>query len=315
MDYMTTESPAESPSAFKNWALSFWDHIDELVRRFKVVLIAVIIAVSVGWLPTSLAGITNPIGGYQPLLSLVMLRVKADFLPKQATLIAGGLGDTVFIMAYLSIIIGLLLASPVIFYEVVAFVKPALYENEKKVLGYYIGSFVGLLALGAAMAYFLIIPISFRILIYFTMQGGAVPFIFIKDFYNWIFTLFVICGVFYTIPVFLVLLVHVGVLPIKFLKGKNKIIAYVIILMVFWIFGPDPTPVTGLIMLAPFVFVFETATFFARRIDRTRKRRKEEANGTTPIAPSFIFKSACRYCNSPIEQGAVFCPGCKRSIK
>ena len=306
-------SESSSP---KNWALSFWEHIDELVRRFKVVLIAIIITTSVGWLPTSVAGLTNPIGGYQPLLSLVMLRLKADFLPHQASLIAGGMADTVFVMAYLSIIIGLLLASPVIFYEVVGFVKPALYDNEKRVLGYYVGSFIGLLALGAAMAYFLIIPISFRILIYFTMQGGSMPLFFIKDFYNWVFTLFVICGVFYTIPVFITMLVHVGVLPMKFLRGRNKIIAYVVILMVFWIFGPDPTPITGLIMLAPFVFVFETATFFAGRIDRARKIRKEaQANGTATIVQNYISKSSCRYCNSLIEQGRVFCPGCKRSIR
>ena len=301
---------SESPSALKDLASSFWGHVDELVRRFKVVLVAIIITVSIGWFPTSLAGITNPIGSYQPLLSLVMLRVKADFLPSQATLIAGGLGDTVFIMAYLSVIIGLVLASPVIFYEVVAFVKPALYSDEKKVLGYYLGSFIGLLALGVAMAYFLIIPISFRILIYFTMQGGSVPFIFIKDFYSWIFTLFVICGVFYTIPVFLVMLVHIGVLPVRFLKGRNKIFAYLIILMVFWIFGPDPTPLTGLIMLAPFVFVFETATYYARKIDRNRKRRKEtDSKGMQ----TYISKSVCPYCKSLIEPGAVFCPECRRT--
>lgn len=305
-------SESSSP---KNWALSFWEHVDELVRRFKVILIALIIGTSVGWLPTSIAGISNPFGGYQPLLSVVMLRIKAVFLPHQASLIAGGMADTVFVMAYLSIIIGVLLASPVIFYEVIAFVKPALYDNEKKVVGYYLGSFIGLLALGAAMAYFLIIPISFRILIYFTLQGGSMPFIFIKDFYNWIFTLFVICGVFYTIPVFIVMLVHVGVFPMKFLRGRNKLITYFVILMVFWIFGPDPTPVTGLIMLAPFVFVFETATFFAGRIDRTRRRRKEaEANGTS-LAPNYISKSACRYCKKPIEQGTVFCPGCNRSVR
>lgn len=305
----------ESSSQFKNLALSFWSHVDELVARFKIVLIAIIITVSVGWLPTSIAGFTNPFGGYQPLLSLVMLRVKADFLPSQATLIAGGLGDTVFIMAYLSIILGLLLASPIIFYEVVAFIKPALYDNEKKVLGYYLGSFIGLLALGVAMAYFLIIPISFRILIYFTMQGGAVPFIFIKDFYSWIFTLFVICGVFYTIPVFLVMLVHVGVLPIRFLKGRNKLFAYIIILMVFWIFGPDPTPVTGLIMLAPFVFVFETATYFARKIDKTRKRRKEEANGTSYGPRTNFSRSVCPFCNRSFEQVTLFCPSCHRSTR
>jgi sec-independent protein translocase protein TatC len=306
----------ESPSVFKNFAVGFWSHVDELVRRFKIVLVAFIVTVTVGWLPTSLAGFTNPIGGYQPLLSLVMLRIKAAFLPYQATLIAGGLGDTVYVMAFLSVVIGLLLSSPVIFYEVVAFIKPALYDNEKKVLGYYLGSFIGLLALGAAMAYFLIIPISFRILIYFTMQGGSVPFIFIKDFYSWILTLFVLCGAFYTIPIFVLMLVHVGVLPVRFLKGRNKIIIYIGILMVFWIFGPDPTPVTGLIMLAPFVFVFETATFFARRIDRSRKRRKETGTyGATPVAQTYFTKSACRYCNNPIDHGVTFCPGCQRSVR
>jgi len=263
----------------KSWALSFWEHAEELVRRFKVVLVALIITTSIGWLPTSVAGITNPIGGYQPILSLVMLRVKHDFLPSQATLIAGGMADTVYVDAYLSIIMGVLLASPVIIYEVLAFLKPALYENEKRVVGYYLGSFIGLLGLGAVMAYFLIIPMSFRILVYFTLQGGAAPFIFIKDFYSWIFTLFAICGVFYTVPVFIVMLVHVGVLPIKFLKGKYKLILYIGILCLFWIFGPDPTPITGAIMMAPFVVVFETATFFARRIDRTRQRRKEAIFG------------------------------------
>ncbi len=300
-------------SSPKNWAFGFWEHIDELVRRLKVVLVALIIAISIGWLPTNIAGFTNPIGGYQPLLSLAMLRIKQDFLPHQATLIAGGMADTVFVMAYLSVIIGFLLASPVIFYEIIAFVKPALYANEKKVIGYYLGSFIGLLILGAAMAYFLVIPISFRILIYFTMQGGSVPFIFIKDFYNWIFTLFVICGVFYTIPVFFVALVHVGVLPIKYLRGKYKIIAYVGILLVFWIFGPDPTPITGLIMLAPFLFVFETATYFAEKIDRARKRRKEAEIYGTRIT-GFVPIKTCKFCKSPIQDGNLFCPGCKRSI-
>jgi len=274
--FAVMSSESSSP---KDWAVSFWEHIDELVRRFKVVLVALIIGISVGWLPTSIAGVSNPFGYYQPLLSLVMLRIKAVFLPHQASLIAGGMADTVFVMAYLSIIIGFFLASPVIFYEVIAFVKPALYDNEKKVIGYYLGSFIGLLALGAVMAYFLIIPISFRILIYFTLQGGSMPYILVQDFYNWIFTLFVICGVFYTIPLFIVLLVHVGVFPMKWLRGRNKLILYGVILVLFWIFGPDPTPITGSIMLAPFVFVFEIATFFAGRIDRDRKEEKNKPMG------------------------------------
>jgi len=300
----------------KKWASSFWAHVDELVHRLKIVFVTLVVTISIGWLPTSIVGVTHPFGSYQPLVSVVMLKIKAEFLPKQATLIAGGMADTVFVMAYLSIIMGLLLASPVIFYEIVAFVKPALYDNEKKVIGNYLGSFIGTLALGATIAYFLIVPVSFKILIYFTMQGGAMPLFFIKDFYNWIFALFIICGVFYTIPVFIVMLVQVGVFPMKFLRGRNKFFIYLAILLLIWIFGPDPTPITGLIMLAPFVFVFETATFFAGRIDRARNRRKEEETyGTPPAGLMHISNSVCRHCNSPIDEGTVFCPGCKRSIR
>lgn len=302
-------------SSPKKWLLSFWEHVDELVRRFKIVLVTLIVTISIGWLPTR-ACRKNPFGNYEPLITLLMVRLKDDLLPKQATLIAGGMSDTIFVMMYLSIIIGVLLASPVIFYEIIAFVKPGLYDNEKRVLGYYLASFIGLLALGAVMAYFLIIPISFKILIYFTLQSGSAPLILVKDFYNWIYTLFVICGIFYTIPVFVVMMVHVGVLPMKYLRGKNKIIAYVVILMLFWIFGPDPTPITGSIMLAPFIVVFEIATFFAGRIDRSRRQRKEaEANGTMPAGIAPFSKTMCRHCNAPIEQGTIFCPGCNRSVR
>jgi len=249
-----------------------------------------------------------------------MVQLRNEFLPKQATLIAGGMADTVFAMAYLSVIVGILLSSPVIFYEVVAFIKPALYDNEKRVLGIYLGSFIGLLILGVVMAFFVVIPISFRILIYFTIQGGATPYIFIKDFYNWIYTIFVLCGVFYTIPIFVVMLIQVGVLPVKYVSGRNKIFAYIALLMIFWIFGPDPTPVTGLIIMAPFVVVFEVAIFFGRRIDRTRKKRKEaEATGGSygGVKKGFISfpKNACKFCSTPVLDEAAFCPGCQRAIK
>jgi sec-independent protein translocase protein TatC len=306
-------SESASPKAL---ALSFWEHMDELVRRLKVVLVTLIITIGIGWIPTNLAGIANPVGNYQPLLALVMVRLREVFLPKQATLIAGGMADTIFVMAYLSVIIGLLLAAPVIFYEVVAFVKPALYDHEKRVIGYYLGSFTGLLVLGAVMAYFLIIPISFRILVYFTIQGGASALILIKDFYNWIYTIFLVCGVFYTIPVFVVMLVQVGVLPMKFLRGRNKLFAYLILLMLFWIFGPDPTPVTGAIMLVPFVVVFEIATCCAGRMDKSRtKRRNGETSGKPKGGLISFPRETCKFCNSPIAQDAAFCPECHRATK
>jgi len=307
------DSGSKSP---KGWVMSFWEHIDELVRRLKIVLVTLVVTIAIGWIPSNLAGFANPIGQYQPLLAVVMVRLRDEFLPKQATLIAGGMADTVFAMTYLSVIIGFLLASPVIFYEVIAFIKPALYENEKKVLGYYLGGFIGLLSLGVAMAYFFVIPIIFKILIYFSIQGGATPFIAIKDFYNWIYTIFVICGVFYTIPILFVMLVHVGVLPVKYLRGRNKIFAYLAMYLILWIFLPDPTPITATIIMAPFIIVFEIATFIGVRIDKGRGEQKN-AEGYGNAKTGFIAfpKATCKFCSSPLTPGTTFCTGCHRSTK
>ena len=296
--------------------MSFWEHIDELVRRLKIVLVTLVITIAVGWLPSNLAGFSNPIGQYQPLIAVLMMRLKDDFLPKQATLIAGGMADTVFAMTYLSVIVGFLLASPVIFYEVIAFVKPALYENEKEVLGYYLGGFLGLLILGVAMAYFFVIPIIFKILIYFSIQGGATPFIAIKDFYNWIYTIFVVCGVFYTIPILLVMLVHVRVLPVKYLRGRNKIFAYLAMYLILWIFLPDPTPITATIIMAPFIIVLEIATFIGGRIDKGRnERRNTEPYGNAKTGFVAFPKVACKFCDSPILPGTTFCSKCQRAAQ
>lgn len=308
-------SESKSP---KGWAMSFWEHIDEAISRLKVVLVTLVITIGIGWIPSNLAGFKNPIGPYQPLIAVIMVRLKDEFLPKQATLIAGGLADTVYAMAYLSVIIGFLLASPVIFYEIIAFVKPALYENEKRVLGYYLGGFLGLLTLGVAMAYFLIIPIIFKLLIYFSIQAGATPLILISDFYNWIYTMFVICAVFYTIPILVVLLEHAGILPVKYLKGRNKAFAYLAMWLILWVFLPDPTPITATIIMGPFIIVFEIATFIGGRIDKARQKRKNAAAvpyGTSKTGFIAVPGATCKFCNSPIMIGTTFCTECHRSTK
>jgi len=288
--------------------MTLMGHLSELLNRLKIVLIALGLACSIGFFPSDAGGYTDPLHQYKPLVSLMMQRMKQDFLPSNATLIAGGLVDTLFVYMYLSLLIGVVLASPIIAYEVYAYVTPALYPNEKKHLGQFIGSFVGLFVLGLAMAYFLIIPITFKILIWFITSAGAVPFIAIKDFYNWVITLFLATGIFYTIPVFVVLLVQFGIIPASALSGKGKIMAYIVLFMVIFIFGPDPTPLTATIIMIPFSLIFEVAAYAARRIERGRLRDTNQPP-TSPLAP---LSAACKYCGGSIAN-SPFCSVCGKS--
>jgi sec-independent protein translocase protein TatC len=286
--------------------MTMWDHLSELTKRLKIMIIVLAVTCSIGFLPSDLQGYSDPFHQYKPLVSIMMQKMKHDFLPKGATLIASGLVDTLFVYMYLTLLIGVVLASPIIAYEIYAYVKPALYPNERKYISWFMGTFVGLFTLGLAMAYFVIIPITFQILVWFITNAGAVPFIGIKDFYNWIFTLLLASGIFYTIPVFIVLLVQFGIIPAKVLSGKTKIAIYVALEMIIWTFGPDPTPITATIIMIPFAAIFEVAAFAARRIERNRPAADTYASPSTRPGAA-----VCRFCGGNISSS--FCIVCGKS--
>jgi sec-independent protein translocase protein TatC len=268
-------------------------------------------ASSIGFLPASSQGYSDPLRQYVPLVSLLMQKMKHDFLPSSATLIASGLVDTLFVYMYLTLLIGLVVSSPVFAYEIYAYVKPALYPNERKYLMRFLVSFVGLFTLGLVMAYFVIIPITFRILVWFILSGGAAPFIGIKDFYNWILALLAASGIFYTIPVFVVLLVQFGVFSDKVITGKTKIAIYLGLEMLIWTFGPDPTPITATIIMVPFAAIFEVALYIARRIERNRPSKS--TIDSSPSLRTRLNTVKCKFCSSNMTSGTSFCPACGKS--
>jgi sec-independent protein translocase protein TatC len=288
--------------------MTVWEHLSEFANRLKIVIIVFAVTSSIGFLPADIQGFLDPLHGYRPLVSLLMLRMKHDFLPSNATLIALGLVDTLFVYMYLTLLIGVVLASPVIAYEIYAYVKPALYPNELKYISWFMGSFIGLFTLGLAMAYFMIIPITFQILVWFMTSGGAVPFIAIKDFYNWILMLLLVSGIFYTVPVFVVLLVQFGVFSAKVISGKTKIAIYLGLEMIIWTFGPDPTPVTATIIMVPFAVIFEVALFAARRIER--KRPTTETYASRRLKAGAV---TCKFCGGGLGSGSSFCSVCGKS--
>jgi sec-independent protein translocase protein TatC len=255
--------------------MNFWDHLDELLTRLRIIFITVIVSgLLIGFWPIDPRGLLDPVGLYQPIISLIMLKMKSDLLPSGATLIAGGLTDTLYVYMFMSLLIGIVFSSPIIGYELYAFLAPALHPHERKHISRFVAAFFALFAFGVAMAYFLILPLTFKILIWFIASGGASPFINIQDFYNMIVVLIIATGSFYTAPVFVVLLVQVGILPSAFIAGKRKIM-YLAFLIILTIITPDPTPITAVIIMVPFIVIFEGAVLAAKRIDVKRAKTSQ----------------------------------------
>ncbi len=255
--------------------MSFWEHLDEFLARMRIIFITVIVSgLFIGFFPANPRGLLDPAGGYEPIIAVIMHRIRFDLLPSEAALIAGGLMDTAYVYVALAFLIGVAVSSPLIGYQIFAFVTPALYPKEKKHIGKFLAAFLLLFIFGIVIAYLAILPLTMRIILWFIESGGAEPLINIKDFYAMVITLIIGSGLLYTVPVLLILLVQIGILPADFIEGKRKII-YVAILVITAVITPDPTIVTDIIILVPFLLLFETSVLIAKRVERNKPSENE----------------------------------------
>ena len=68
--------------------MSISEHLAELANRLKIVVVALLVTSSICFLPTNLDGFSDPLHSYQPIISILMQKIRRDFLPSGATLIA-----------------------------------------------------------------------------------------------------------------------------------------------------------------------------------------------------------------------------------
>jgi len=259
----------KSGSKSKTAEMTFWEHTEELLSRLRIILVSVFIAgAAIGFLPVNPATLLDPLAiTYTPIISVVMRWIERDLLPKGVVLIAGSIMDTAEIYLMMSVLVGVIVSTPIIAYELYGFINPALLQTERRYMGRFILSFVGLFIAGAFFAYKIIVPITLIVMLWFVSSSGAAMFIPIADFFNMVIVLVGVVGLFFTFPVFFVLLVQFGILKSEYFTVHRKPI-YAVFIILAVVLTPDPTPITDILLLIPFIFLFETTVFVSRRIER-----------------------------------------------
>lgn len=251
-------------------AMSFWNHMEELLTRLRIILVAIFLSGSViGFWPSDLNAFLNPLNflsTYNPMVSTVLKRIQADQLPQGVRLIAGTFVDTVEIYLVVSVLIGLIVSAPIVAYEIYKFVNPALLPKERRFMGRFVFGFISLFAAGALFAYKVIVPITFLVLGWFIVKSGAEALVSIKEFVYIVVILVGGVGLFFTFPLFVLLLVQAGVLSAATLSSKKKLI-YAGLLIAAIILTPDPTPFTTIALFIPFMVLFETTLWLAKRLE------------------------------------------------
>ena len=161
---------------------------------------------------------------------------------------------------------GILLASPVIFWQIWAFVAPGLYQHEKRVVvPFSLLSSVCFLG-GAAFGYYVVFPPAFRFLMGYTTDFlRALPTV--TEYFSLSLRLLIAFGVIFELPVFMVLLAKLGIVDQPFLS-KNRKYAFLLSFIIAAILTPTPDVVNQLLMAVPLVILYEVSIVAVRLFGR-----------------------------------------------
>jgi sec-independent protein translocase protein TatC len=247
--------------------MTFFEHLIELRKRIINSLVSVVVGALLGWVaaPTLVKIITVPI---RKALSAHGLKPE---------LIYTGPTDYLSLLIKLSIYIGIVLASPIILYQVWLFVAPALYRNEKSAVTGFLFSTVFLFLAGIAFAYFLALPHILNFLVGFS--GPVVPMMKIDDYFDLVLLVIVALGLVFELPVLIFFLTLFGIVTPKFLIQNTKY-AVLVITVVAAIVTPTPDAVTMLLVMGVMTLLYFVGVAVSWVVVRRRERRLAAESGS-----------------------------------
>jgi sec-independent protein translocase protein TatC len=191
-------------------------------------------------------------------------------LPEGATMIATDVASPFFTPLKLTLIASIFVAVPFILYQVWAFVAPALYKHERRLIYPLMISSSLLFYCGVAFAYFVVFPLVFG---FFTaISLGGVEFATdISSYLDFVLALFLAFGIAFEVPVAIILLCWTGATTPQSLAQKRPYIVVAAFIVGMMLTPPDIISQT--LLAIPMCILFEFGLFFARFY--TRKKSNE----------------------------------------
>src|SRR4051812_39816551 len=237
--------------------MPFLDHLEELRSRILRSLAAVVLGCVLGlWMVQHFSLVTLLKEPIAPYLTGGKLVVTSPTEP-------------VMIVFKLGLMVGLVLASPVILWQTWAFLAPALYAKEKRAL--VPALFVGLVLFltGGGLAYRFVVPQALRVL--FSFQSEAIaPFITYDAYFGFVLQVTLALGLSFELPLVIIILSWLGVVGPTEL---NRFRRYAIVLacVAGAVLSPGADVLSMIMMTVPLIFLYEVG--FAGSVVLTRRRR------------------------------------------
>lgn len=174
----------------------------------------------------------------------------------------------------ISLMVGVILALPILVYQVWKFVSPGLYEHERKYGAVFIGSGSGLFLVGAAFAYYLVLPTGLEFLLNFGNSSGQ-AMITLPDYLSFFLTMILVFGASFELPLIIVILGLFGIVNQKFLREKRRYAVVLLATLAAIITPPDV--LSMMMLLVPMWGLYEISIFLVGIVGKRRKAADLEA--------------------------------------
>jgi sec-independent protein translocase protein TatC len=242
------------------------EHLDELRTRIIVSAIVLVLAIAFCfWQNHTLLEIAN-----KPL-------------PRDLDPLTFSPTEPFFTTVKLSIYGGVLIALPILLYQIYAFVLPAFSPGEKRVVLPMLLMVPLLFIAGTVFGYYVVLPPALKFLLGFNVDQFNIE-IRASEYYGFFILTLIGVGILFQIPVGVLAVTRLGIVTPQQLAHNRRYAILVIAVVAMLLPGTDP--VTMLISMAPLYLLFEFSVLLARLFNPSREPDEDPEVGGGPPAPA-----------------------------
>ena len=251
------------PSDSKQKEMPFLEHLEELRWRILWSGLTLLVGCIVGFVAVR----------HFQLLDVLITPVR-PYVPN------GQIGylnpaDAFVVTVQLALILGCVLALPVIIYQTWAFLAPALHQHEKRAIALTLCLGLLLFTTGATLAYFFALPMSLKFFAGFATEAVRADIV-LGSYFALVTRLLLGFGAMFEIPIVILLLTIIGLVDSKMLVAKRRYAVGGAAIVAALITPGDLVILTAFMML-PLLLLFESSIWLTRLVERHRDRAREMA--------------------------------------
>lgn len=200
-------APTPPPAATPGTVMTLVDHLSELRSRLIKSVLTIVAGSAVGF-----------------VLAPTIRRILVSPLPAgKQQLIVLGPGDGFAITLRIAIAVGIILAMPVLLYQLWAFVAPGLTPSEKRTLRPWIPLALFFFVLGVTVAW-IILPFAIQFLLAFTDDTTLIATLAAPPYFDFVTTMFLVFGLLMEFPIVLYAFARVGIVSSTRLRSSRRMV-------------------------------------------------------------------------------------------